>query len=135
MSTDREMDIKDVIHICSGTLLSHKKENAICNNMDGFRDYHTKSVRQRTTNIICHSYVKSNFKMIWVNLITRQKQTCRFWKQICGYPRGNMGRKGLISSWNEHTCHYILYRIDNKDRNSTQYSGIIYIIISFKIRI
>ena len=42
MSNDREMDTKDVIHTCNGTLLSHKKENAICNNMDGLRDYHTK---------------------------------------------------------------------------------------------
>ena len=29
---------------CNGILLSHMKEcnNAICNNMDGHRDYHTK---------------------------------------------------------------------------------------------
>ena len=40
MSNDREMDTKDVIHTCNGTLLSHKKENAICNNMDGlWKDY------------------------------------------------------------------------------------------------
>ena len=31
-------------YICNGILLSHKKEwnNAICSNMDGPRDYHTK---------------------------------------------------------------------------------------------
>ena len=36
------MDQQDVVHIYSGTLLSHKKEknNAICSNMDGPRDYH-----------------------------------------------------------------------------------------------
>ena len=30
--------------VCDGVLLSHKKEgnNAICSNMDGPRDYHTK---------------------------------------------------------------------------------------------
>ena len=35
---------KDVVYVCSGILLSHKKElnNAICSNMDGPRDYHTK---------------------------------------------------------------------------------------------
>ena len=38
------MNKEDVIHICSGTLSSHKKEwnNAICSNMDGSRNYHTK---------------------------------------------------------------------------------------------
>ena len=44
MSIDRGMDKEDVVHIYNGILLSHKKErnNAICNNMDGHRDYHTK---------------------------------------------------------------------------------------------
>ena len=38
------MDKEDVVHIYNGILLSHKKEwnNAICSNMDGPRDYHTK---------------------------------------------------------------------------------------------
>ena len=38
------MDKEDVIHIYNGILLSLKKEwnNAICSNMDGPRDYHTK---------------------------------------------------------------------------------------------
>ena len=41
--------IKEVaVHTHYG-LLSHNKEqnDAICNNMDGFRDYHTKLVRER----------------------------------------------------------------------------------------
>jgi len=41
------MSTKDeeyVVYKYSGILLSHKKEqnNAICSNMDGFRNYHTK---------------------------------------------------------------------------------------------
>ena len=38
------MDKEDVAHIHNGLLVSHKKEwnNAICSNMDGPRDYHTK---------------------------------------------------------------------------------------------
>ena len=38
------MDKEDVVHIYNGILLGHKKEwnNAICSNMDGPRDYHTK---------------------------------------------------------------------------------------------
>ena len=32
-----------IIYIYNGIILSHKKyENAICNNIDGLRDYHTK---------------------------------------------------------------------------------------------
>ena len=33
-----------MVHIYNGILLSHKKEwnNAVCSNMDGPRDYHTK---------------------------------------------------------------------------------------------
>ena len=43
MPIDRWMD-KDAIHTHNGILLSHKKEwnNAICSNMDGPRDDHTK---------------------------------------------------------------------------------------------
>ena len=41
---DRWMDKEDVVHIYNGILLNHKKEwnSAICSNMDGPRDYHTK---------------------------------------------------------------------------------------------
>ena len=40
LSTDEE----DVVHIYNGLLLNHKKEqnNAICSNMDGPGDCHTK---------------------------------------------------------------------------------------------
>ena len=44
MSTDRWMDKENVVYVYNGILLGHKKEwnNAICSNMDGPRDYHTK---------------------------------------------------------------------------------------------
>ena len=44
LSIDRWMDKEDVVYCYNGILLSHKKEwnNAICSNMDGPRDYHTK---------------------------------------------------------------------------------------------
>ena len=61
------MDEEDVVHIYNGLLLSHKKEwnNAICSNMDGPRDDHTKWIKpDRKTNIIrYHLYVESK-KMI-----------------------------------------------------------------------
>ena len=44
MPIERAMDKEDVVHICNGILLNHKKEwnNAIHSNMGGHRDYHTK---------------------------------------------------------------------------------------------
>ena len=44
MSVNRGMNEEDVVHIYSGILLSHKKEqnNATCSNVDGPRDCHTE---------------------------------------------------------------------------------------------
>ena len=40
MSIDRWIDKEDVVHVYNGILLRHQNEwNAICNNMDGPRDY------------------------------------------------------------------------------------------------
>ena len=43
-----------MVHIYNGILLSHKKEqnNAICSNMDGPRDYHTKSSKSDKYHMI-----------------------------------------------------------------------------------
>ena len=52
-------------HTETGILLSHKKErnNAICNNMNGPRDYHSKWSESDRTNIIWyHLYVESKKK-------------------------------------------------------------------------
>ena len=47
------MDKEDVVYLYSGILLSHKKEgnNAICSNMNGPRDYHTKEKSDRERQI------------------------------------------------------------------------------------
>ena len=47
MSINRGLDNKDMVHIYNGILLSHKKEwnHAICSNMDGPRNYHTKWIK------------------------------------------------------------------------------------------
>ena len=50
MYIDRWVDKEDVVHVYNEILLSHKKDdtrkddanNAICSNMDGPGDYHTK---------------------------------------------------------------------------------------------
>ena len=41
---DRGVDKEDVVHVHSGLLLSHQKQrnNGICSNMDGRRNYHAK---------------------------------------------------------------------------------------------
>ena len=94
MSTDREMDKEDVVHIYNGILLSHKKEqnNAICNNMDGPRDYHTK-VSQTKTNIIWyHSYVESNLKNDTNELI--YKTDLQILKTNLWLPKGKCGGEG-----------------------------------------
>ena len=60
MSIDRWMNKEDVVYICNGILLSHKKEwkNAICSNTDGPRDYHnqwsmTEKDKYHMISLIC----------------------------------------------------------------------------------
>ena len=65
MSTDRWMGKEDVVHIYNGILTSHKKEwnNAICSNIDGPRDYHTKwSQLDRGRQISCDITYMWNLK-------------------------------------------------------------------------
>ena len=44
ISINRGIEKEHVVHIYNGILFNHRKEwnNAICSNMDGSRDYHTK---------------------------------------------------------------------------------------------
>ena len=52
------------IYIYNGILFSHKKEwnSAICSNMDGPRDYHTKWSKPKTNIIRYRLYVESGKK-------------------------------------------------------------------------
>ena len=63
MSINREMD-KDMLHTYNGILLSHKKEwnNAICRNMDGSEDYHTKWSKTKERQISYNIAYKWNLK-------------------------------------------------------------------------
>ena len=93
MSTDRGMDKEDVVHIYNGIILSYKKEwsKSICNNMDGPRDYYiewSKSDRERQISYDINYMWNLIFKVIQKNLFIKQKQTHRFWNQICSYHRG-----------------------------------------------
>ena len=67
------MNKEGVVHIYNGILLSHKKNvtaNAICSNMDGPRDYHTKwSKSERARQI---SY---NILYIWCLKVIYETET------------------------------------------------------------
>ena len=70
---------KDVVYIHNGILLRHKKEwnNAICSNMDGPRDYHTKwSQTEKDKYQWYHLYVESKKKCDkWTYLQNRNRLT------------------------------------------------------------
>ena len=66
--------------------------HAICSNINGTRDCHTKwNVRQRQMI----SLVKYTKKMIQMKLCTKLKYTHRDRKQFYGYQRGRVGRDKL----------------------------------------
>ena len=77
MSISIWMNKDDVVythtHTHTGILLSHKKEwnNAICSNMDGPRDYHTKQVSQRQISYDITYMLNLIFKMTQKNLFTK----------------------------------------------------------------
>ena len=94
---DRGMDKEDVVHIYYGIFLSHRKEwnNAICSNMDGPRDYHTKwSKLERETQIPYDMTSMRNLKCDTNELVYKKKETHRHRKQIYGYQRGKGVREG-----------------------------------------
>ena len=78
MSINRWMDKEDVVHIYNGILLSHKEEwnNAICSNMDGCRDYHTKWSKSEKEQIPYDiTYVESKIRHRWTYLQNRKRLT------------------------------------------------------------
>ena len=91
MSVDRSMDKEDVVCIYNGILLTHKKEwnNAVCSNMDGPGDYHTKSEKYKYMILLICGILKT---MIQMNLFIKQKQTHRLRERIYGYGGKGGGR-------------------------------------------
>ena len=90
-----------MVHKCNGILLSHKKEqnNAICSNMGGPRDYHTKWSQTEKdkymVSLICGIYFFKWYK--WTYLQTRKRLTDI--KTNVWYQRVNMGGKDKPGVW------------------------------------
>ena len=149
MSTDRGTDKDNVVHIHCGILFSQRKEwnNAICSNMDGPRDYHTKWSKSDRERQISHTAYMWNLK--------KKKSTNELiykTERITDFENKLMVTKG--ETWEEKTnqdsginkytiytlytlyikdIHYIhpIHKIINKDLlyttgNPTQYSAITY---------
>ena len=69
------MDKEDAVHVYNRILISHKKEwnNAICSNMDGPRDYHTKWSKpdKYQISLICGILKKDTHELIYKTEINR----------------------------------------------------------------
>ena len=83
-----------MVHIQNGIILSPKKWNdAICSNMDGFRDYHTKWNKPdregQIPNVITYMW---NLSMTQMSISMKEKQTHGNREQTCGFQeRGDWG--------------------------------------------
>ena len=89
MSKDRWLDKEDMVHMHNG-LLSHKKgwNYTICNNMDGPRADHTKWSKSEKEKYHMISLICGIWRIMQINLFTKEKQSHRHRKQTYGYQRG-----------------------------------------------
>ena len=117
MSIDRGMDEEDVVHIHNGILLSHKKErnNAICSNMDGLRDDHTKWTKSDRERQISYdiTYMWNLKKNNTNELIYKTETDSQTSKQTYGYQRENVGGRDKLAVWDSH-IHTTIYKIDSQ---------------------
>ena len=98
VSTDRWMDKEDMVHRYNGILLSDKKEwnNAICSNMDGSRDCHTKWSKSEKEWHMPHLCVDYNIWHKWTYLENRNR--CTDIKNRCVVVKGEGLGEGEIGS-------------------------------------
>ena len=102
--------------IYGGILLSHKKNqwnNAICSNMDGSRDYHTKWIMSEKDKYHMVSFTcgikKKWYK--WTYLQNRNSLTDI--KNKLMVTKGEMRGRDESEGWSEHT-HTIAFKTDNQ---------------------
>ena len=100
---------KDVVYIHYGILFSPKEEgnNAICSNMDGTRDYHTKwskpERKRQTPYDITYMW---KLKCDANEVIYKQTQTHRYREQAYSYQKGR-GEEWIRSLGLADTNHHI----------------------------
>ena len=100
-----------MVYIYNGLLLNHKKEwnNAICSNMDGTQDYHTKLVKERQISYaITHmrNLVLKGYKWTYLQAET-DLQILKI--NLRGAAKGEMWRGGINQEFgiNMPTLQYI----------------------------
>ena len=94
---------EDVVHIYNGILLSHKKDEILpfattwidleCTMLSEIS--RTEKDKDSMLSLIC-GILK---KLIQINLLTKQKQTCRLQKWIYSYQRGKVKGKDKLGVW------------------------------------
>ena len=87
------MDSEDVVHIHNEILRSHKKEqnNAICSNMDGTRDSHTKRSQSERERQIAYDITYMWTLKYGTNESVYKMETHRHREQTCGGRGGGEG--------------------------------------------
>ena len=88
------MDKEDVVYLYNGILLSYKKEwnNAICSNMVGPRDYHTKWSKSNRESQIPYDITMWNLKNNDTDeLINKTESDPQHRKQTYGNQRRKWG--------------------------------------------
>ena len=97
---------KDVVHTYNGVLLSPEWNNAICSNMDGPRDDHTKW-SQTKTNMLSHveSKIGHNGTYLWNRLTERTDSGCQ---------GGDGGRGGMEWECGVSRCKQVYIEWMNK---------------------
>ena len=102
MSINGWIDKEDVVYIYNRILPSHKKEwnNAICSNMNGPRDYHTKwSKSEREGQTLYDITYMWNLKYD-INELIYKTNRLRHREQTCGC----QGGKGVIYITESFCC-------------------------------
>ena len=108
MSTDRCMHKEVVVHMYNGILLSHQKEwkNAICSNMDGSREYHTKRSQKEPNAIWYHLYVDSKVHIYATNEAVKETEADSQMNRLVGAKGWRVG-EGWIGSWGLAEANYM----------------------------
>ena len=131
MSTGGGVDKEVVVHTYNGILLSHKKEwnNAICSNVDGPRNQHTKWSKSQTEGQISYDTtymwnVKKWYK--WTYLQNRNRLT-DIDNKLTLTRRERERHKLGVWDWQTHTT---IYKINNKNLRYSTGNYIQYIVVT-----